>query len=239
MSIFGTYEHIKPGMNTIQILMDAFKGFEGEIFIPSTIEIQKIELPINTLITETRLKMMSISKKWEILFMPDRIDANYNGSDVNGEVQKESIKELVDFSKKILDLALSAFDLKGGRLAVNCRRVMKKLNSDEIDDFQNKLINPLNFYNDKLCNDWSLMINGNDNIEINDKTESLNVITNISLGKLDKIDDPVRIILVFDINTKPDNMSIRFGIKNLGAFGDRCVKMIGDLVVNIEGLVSL
>lgn len=230
MSCFGSYSHIRPNPDVISKLMEDFSYLN---FIPSTINAATIDVNSGSLKTDSRIQIVSTDKKWNIAIMPNRIDVNYKGDSNNF-----SISELTSYAQKLMELAIKILRVKSGRLAINCTGILPKANNEILNKFYSKLVNPLEFYQNKEIYEWNIAMTGLDNILLNETLEPTNIITNISLGHSDNVDDPIRVIVVLDINTLQDNMSERFDYECLSQFCIYANENLQLLNSNIEGLWS-
>lgn len=227
LSFFGAFESIKPNSDTIFDLMELYKR-EGLRFIPSTITITKINVLNNNILPEDRLKMVREDKKWEIVFMPDRIDANYINSDTNDLVTYDSLFET---GYDMLSFVFDNLGLSAKRLSVNGQLLFKKLSLDEIGDYRKRFLNIPKVFDEKRLQEWSFSVNSLSECDFQKKEiEDINVINNLSLGRSQNSDDPYRIILGFDINTLQENIEDRFKSSDLKTFTDNSKKIFTSIL---------
>jgi len=75
MSLFGSFINIKPETDIVINLLTSLKE---DKFIPGSADIASVDLKTGKMNVESRMQMISPDKTWSIVFLPERIDFNYN-----------------------------------------------------------------------------------------------------------------------------------------------------------------
>lgn len=233
MSFFGDYDFIKPDPNVIFELMSIFKEREQQ-FIPNTISITQIDALTNTTSTVERLKMTSVDKRWELIFLPDRIDANFTNHDYN--YIDHNYNTLFNMGKTFLTIILNNFTLKAKRISSSGQLMMKKLSIVEVDDYRKNFLNTLDYFSKKTLQEWTVSYNvlGECYFE-KIGVENINVINNLALIKSQNQEDPFRVVFSFDINTLPENTANRFGESEISLFKEKAENIVDILLKEIDG----
>ena len=74
-SLFGSFINIKPRTAVVLSLLNNLKD---ESFILGTIDLLSLNPVSGEIATENRIQMVSEDKTWNIVFLENRIDFNYN-----------------------------------------------------------------------------------------------------------------------------------------------------------------
>lgn len=235
ISFFGSFSYLKPDQEVIAKLMEALKE---ENMLPTTTTVSTIDTANKNIITEDRLRMVSLDKKWSINFLKDRIDINYNYD--GGNEIFNSLSDVFLKSKVILNSILNHFnELQGNRLALNSKILLNELSSDERNDFINKFSKHINSFIDAPLEEWYTRYNYRKGRTIfSNKVETCNNI--IELGDIDCYDIKTeqiskRLFIGFDVNTLPENDKMRFQYNNLKDFIDNLEEDFVEMFNEIDG----
>ena len=227
LSIFGKFT-IAPLPDVITALMNKINTETQETFLPNIINSQQIEIPSKKITTVANLGFVTQDQQYSIAILNDRIDINYNkvnDSDVD-------IEMFYAFSVKALVVIMDYFGIASNRLAINIQRICEFDSFEKLQLCGKNLVASAAYYNDKEFAEWSTRINSKVNINLDEHQEMLNVITDISSGQ-DITGQKAVCLFHIDINTAPQNQSMRFRKDSLPSFvqnaKDIAIRLIGDV----------
>ena len=233
-SLFGNFVDIKPDAKTILKLLTKL---QDEDFIPGSFEVNKVDIQTGKLTTESRLQIISTDKSKSIVFLEERIDFNYNYNE-NASVYK-SIEKLCDLVKPFITKVFSEFsDMRGNRLALNCRILMDEMTDEEFDVFYKRFTIPLKIYSNEALEEWSIRYNHYESMPVlgDDIKEKCNRIISMERNVVNSVISPKRVIAILDVNTLPENKELRFNHNNLLPFMDAAKNFIEEAIKEIEGV---
>ncbi len=231
LSLFGKYS-ISPTPNTISTLMNSINAVTGKTFLPSIVNSQQIEIPSNKISTISNLGFFTQDQQYSIALLNERLDVNYNKiNDSN-----EDMSLFFDLAIKVLSVVLDYSKDYSNRLAMNIQQVCDVKDSSYVYALGKNLLKAAAFYEDKELIEWSTRVNALQEIIINNATEGLNVITDISSGRNAENGMPV-VLFHFDINTLPQNQNLRFDKSALHPFVHEASNIATKLIADVEGLI--
>lgn len=231
LSVFGKFS-IAPLPDVITDLMNKINTETNEIFLPNIINNQQIEIPSNRITINANLGFVTQNQQYNIAILNDRIDVNYNKVDQSNV----DLLTFCAFSVKILVAIMDYFKIYSNRLAINIQRVCDFDNFEQLQLCGKKLVRSAAYYMDKEFAEWSMRTNSQVNIELDKHQEVLNVITDISSGQ-DITGQKAACLFHIDINTSPQNQSMRFGKDSLPAFIENTKDIAIGLINDVERLV--
>lgn len=214
MSLFGSFVNIQPNQD---ITMKLMADLVDENMIPGTVSVSSID-PINKKVeTETRLQMLSQDRTWKIVFLPNRIDVDYDY--MGGENYYSDLSDIYNKGIELLRKTSSTFkDTTGNRLAVNTRIILPALSSDEENEFIHRFTVPISTFNDSRLDEWNVHYNVKKGLKV---TDSIFEICNniVDMGNIVVFDGLGRRMAIgLDVNTEPENSSMRFKYTDLISF---------------------
>lgn len=221
MSIFGSFESIgaDPGLASELI------PYYDNRFIPSVVQMSEFDAANSAVKNISRLSMVTPDGKITIVFLPNRIDCNYNPK---GErVAPEKIEQISVDMCQLLEKTVKYFGLVGNRLAINGQFV-----TDELSLHYSDYMVKRDFYGEAELNEWTVRSNTSLDLTILEKSEPANNILNIELGK-DSQGSAI-IIVTFDINTVPGNSIMRFGSDSLAPFLEQATKNMKNMLSDLR-----
>lgn len=231
LSMFGTYS-ISPTPETIAELMPKINQNTQQAFLPNLISGQQIEIPANRVTTISNLGFVTQDQMYSISILNDRIDVTYNRvNDV--EISMD------DFYALALKIFATIFEAPGAisnRLAINIQEVCEMDNFEEMKRKGKDLLKPAAFYEEKALTEWSTRTNSQEIIQINESDENVNFITEISSAQ-DVTGQKAAILFHVDINTAPQNSSIRFNTGALSQFVKSVTPLAQGIVNDVERLI--
>ena len=232
MSLFGSFINIEPDTD---IAMRLLANLQGENLVPATVEVSVVDTAKKEINSETRLQMVSQDKSWNIVFLEERIDVNYNYN--GGDSFYTDLNLIFDNAKNLLRKTFGLFsDTQGNRLALNAKFLLRDMKDDERRNFVNRFSIPLKMYRDSAITEWSQHINTPAKLAVSpDAEEECNSI--IEMGDMVIIDQGVpskRIVASLDINTLPVNQKLRFKYENLIYFAEGAKKLMETELSEIE-----
>lgn len=229
-SLFGSFINIKPRTAVVLSLLNNLKD---ESFIPGTIDLLSLNPVSGEIATENRIQMVSEDKTWNIVFLENRIDFNYN---YRPDTQKYiKIDDLCNYVKNLVEKVFRTFpETTGNRIAVNGKILLEEMSDDEFKVFTEKFAAPLNLYKEEVLQEWSTRFNLRKEIKWDDKKELCNCITELS--KVYPQNDPQinEIAVSIDINTVAQNDDYRFKAKDIIQFSQKANIIIDNVFEEIE-----
>lgn len=231
LSVFGKFT-IAPLPDVITDLMNKINAETQETFLPNIINSQQIEIPSNRIITTANLGFVTQNQQYSIAILNNRIDVNYNKT-VDSDVD---IETFYAFSAKALVAIMDYFGIVSNRLAVNIQQVCEFDSFEKMHLCGKKLVTSAAYYDDKEFSEWSMRTNSQVDIELDERQEVLNVITDISSGQ-DITGQKAACLFHIDINTAPQNQSMRFRKDSLPPFVQNAKAIAIKLIEDVERLI--
>lgn len=225
-SFFGSFIDIRLETEIVIQLLTALKD---KAFVPGSADIASVDLKTGKMIVDSRLRFVSQDKTWTIVFLPERIDFNYNYQ-LESKVYK-NINTLLEVAEELIEKVFSVLDgMLGNRLALNCRLELEDMVGDDLKQFYNKFTRPLAAYEQEPFAEWGVRFNARGKCKIsNQEEEECNRITEMS-----QIDNNGKVVLSVDVNTLQHNMSQRFQYGNLICFDNDATQFITEVIKEIE-----
>lgn len=231
LSAFSNYK-IEPTPQNITLLMEKINLLKIREFLPNITTGQNIDLVKGTLEKVSNLGFATSDGTGQIICQNNRIDCMFN---YNADNQCD-LNESIDDLKKIIILILKEFEIISNRLAININILSDSYEGDlKETTFGHNIVSTLDFYKDKELKEWSVRENVRYPIDILDKMENLNVITELS-KVVSNPGDENRILCHMDINTIPENMGYRFNYEKMECFIESVKSIINNIKVNFEEL---
>lgn len=231
-SIFGNYSII-PTPEIITELMTKINASTGEVFLPNIINSQQIEVSSNQIKTISNLGFITQTHKYSISLLNNRIDINYNK---NSDDTAPSIDEFFSLATVCLNEIMDYLQLSSYRLAANFQLVFELPNFEELQMLGNKFITTANYYAGKTFCEWSNRVNSQAQINILGAPESINIITDISAAK--SVQGEPAILYHIDINTLPQNQSMRFSSPAIKPFSEEIIPTAKEIITDVERLIG-
>lgn len=232
LSLFGSFINIKPNND---ITMRLIANLQEDCFLPGTVDIAVVDTDSKKINSESRLQMVSQDKFWNIVFLQERIDLNYNY--VGGSICFTEFNTIFEYARGILEKVFNVFpDTTGNRLAVNGKILLPEMTSEERFSFIDRFSKPLKLYGDAPITEWNLRLNAHSSMGI---AEGINEMCNsiIEIGDCFGYENgspTQRILLSLDTNTIPENRDLRFTYKNLLYFSNDAEKWMTKALAEIE-----
>jgi hypothetical protein len=214
-SIFVNAEDISP---TPDIITSLIKAFRDKALIPNTFQ----ELSASSPAPQVRLRLSTSDAEWGIDFGTRRIDIEKHPTDPKGS----NLGELADFclnSSDFLERILRMFKKRANRLSLVTDSLLKEMSDAQLAKVYVKLFNPPHFYRENPPSEWNYRSVARIPVQIEDLTDTLNVITRLNRIQGGMSDKGVttrfdRLQLALDINTVPQNTEYRFELSHINAF---------------------
>ncbi len=236
MSLFGSFINVRLETEIVIKLLTVLKD-DG--FIPGSADIASVDLKTGKMIVDSRMQILSPDKTWTIVFLPDRIDFNYNYQE--GTTIYKNITNLQVYANELVKKVFSVFgSTMGNRLALNCKFMFEGMTTDDLKQFCARFTKPLSAYGDDPYVEWGVRFNARGNFRVADnETEECNRITEMAqienLGNLESKDmGSHSIILSIDVNTLPLNLTQRFKYENLICFANDVTEFVTNVTKEIE-----
>lgn len=206
ISVFGDFLSITPNGKTITEMMANFKDYD---LLPTLFQENSFNLPPDTglakMETKSRLSMVSIDKKLNVMFASGRLDISKSSADLTSPLSSEDTEVLLDI------LGKATLGRSFTRIALNTTAIL----NNPSDSVMGKIQPNLDFYADP--NELTLRLNKRVELLISDSSNEISnaIITfQKTMGQLLLNNQPMSIdnglIVQFDINTLAENSSARF-----------------------------
>lgn len=231
-SIFGNYSII-PTPEIVTELMNRINASTSEAFLPNIINAQQIEVSSNQIKSISNLGFITQNHKFSISLLNNRIDINYNR---NNDDASPSIDEFFSLGTKCLNEIINYFNLSSYRLAANFQLVFELSNFERLQILGKKFITTAGYYNEKTFCEWSNRVNSQTEINILGTTEGINVITDISSAT--SVQGEPAILYHIDINTLPQNQSMRFASPAIEEFSEAVIPTAKEIIADVERLIG-
>jgi hypothetical protein len=231
LSIFGKYA-IAPSPETITELMPKINRETQMTFLPNLINSQQVEIPSSRINIISNLGFITQDQQYSIAILNDRVDVNYN------KVNETSIcvEDFYKFATKALSTIIEYSGVASNRLAINIRQVCEMKSFSDLNARGKDLLTCATYYTGKDFAEWAMRTNSQTDIQINESTERLNVITDISSGQ-DVTGLKAAALFHIDINTLPQNQNMRFSKEALEPFVQSALSIAISLISDVERLI--
>lgn len=223
LSIFGEYD-ISPTPELFSTLMKETNQKTGKIFLPNLIRSYQMQ---NTV--QKPIGFITEDEEYSIIIFNNRIDVNYNrmhDNELNTDI-------FYDFALKAISGVMDYLNISANRLAINIQQLCSARDFTEVKAIGKKLINNIAYYKNRDLEEWSIRTNAQKDVNIEKLQEKLNVITVISSG-YNILTKESAILFHIDINTAPQNQTMRFDAAKLRLFVDEAQEIALGLTKDIE-----
>ena len=234
LSFFGKFNNVQ--LDT-PLVIKLLENLQNDNFITSSVDSATVNVLTGKLEVTSRLQLITKNKKWNIVFLDNRIDFNFNYQNDD----EQSIGELIEFANSLITKTFNALgNEKGFRLGVNIRLIKEKLDDIKKKQFGLRFINPLKICSDKEFSEWGVKFNAKSELNFSDtKKEISNRILEIFQQDYykkqdEKIIKESEINILFDINTSQDNFELRFDGVDLINYSKEAQKFILSSLIEID-----
>ncbi len=220
-SFFSPEAHVEPSPDNIERLLKAFKD-KG--FIPTTVQELHVGEDFNT---SLHLQMITRDNGWKIDFESKRVLlTKENVPNVSIGTSNEFRLEV----EEIFSRLLSIIPFNGTRLSFVTKGLLPEMSQESLKIIHSRFMDLPQFYVEKVPFQWSTRNIAQLDIQIRDKTETINVITDISriqgsFKEKEGFQRFDRIEVGFDINTYQKNITVRFALEDIGNFLTQAIKI--------------
>jgi len=226
-----------------EIIAKLLKAFDGTGYMPSAVTEMHVEGSADgkhRMQARQQLHLVTKNGEWAIEFEPHRVSIkkrNVTGVEIGTAEQFKD--DVADFCERLSTVR----PLTGTRLSYVTRGFLPEKNADEmVAANQNIMILP-GFYQENPPIEWNTRTATQYDIQLHDRPETLNVITDIGRirGKQitpDGAKDVDRIDIGFDINTFQENKEQRFVFSDAKEFLEKTVELSERLLDDFEGMLS-
>lgn len=229
-SVFGNFTEIKATQENVFKLMNEFKGNN---LLPSTVTNQNIDVNTGIVETESRISFISENKNFNFIINNNRIDFNYELFSLDQTNIDSFINETFTYFSEMYMNIYKGFKFKGNRLALNVNVLGDKKINDRLNHYYEKNINSFKFYSNKIVNDFNYSISGKSEINIGEKKEIINVITELKTA-VNNNNNEQRLMTHFDLNTLHENFNLRFENKDINGFLESIKPVLNELILNFK-----
>lgn len=237
MSLMGNFINIKLKNDIVIRLLTAL---QSEEFIPGSAEIASVDVTTGKVTVDSRMQLVSPDKTWNIVFLDDRINFDYNYQE--GTTEYKKLLPIVDYGKILISKVFGVFsDTTGNRLALNGRFVLDGLSDEDLRIFCSKYTKPLNTFSDDVYAEWAVRFNSRKKFNVDGMEEIANrivemsqlerSITNQKDGEETVIHD---IIVSFDVNTARVPSENRFNYLNLLSFISEAAEFVETISKEVQ-----
>lgn len=210
VSVFGQFKAYTATSERFVKLMTAFPGF-----LPVSNQVINVDGINGKVETLACIQMNNQNAFWKIEIQPDRINGVFspNSSGID-------IKENIDKGISYIDTVCDSLEINKTtgftRLAVNIQFADPTVNEKPCLPFVDKLPDYVSNHNE--LKEWTVSLNKQGSISLNNNDVETNEIMTCSLGTSRLDNSQFAVILITDINTTPNDLRERFGISNLQEF---------------------
>lgn len=231
ISIFGDFSDILP---TAENMMYFLEQLKDDGLVPSVFNELKIENGNPAPQNFQRIALLSNDGFERIPIASERIDYEIRTTEdiQRSEEWFENAREKI---VRVFGVIFNHFNKQASRLALNAENLMIDLTHEEVVAFYDRFPNPISIYDKTKLSDFATSLMIRDDIDVGDKNETINVITQIERTDLKKNVDNQTIdsegfIIRGDINTVAENAIQRFDINNIGTFIDVVTPLWGSII---------
>lgn len=229
VSIFCN-KHIEPTPEKITTLMGKINLMSKLNFLPNIVNGQNIDILTKRVTNISNLAFTTANQQFQILCMDNRIDIIFN---TNADVALDYKRHIV-IAESILKLIMDEEEIIGNRLAFNIQIIGAKSIGD-VSAFVSKYGKPLSFYENRAIEEWVLRYNSREPIDMAGKSETLNVVTNLSI--VQNVDTAEkRILCHMDINTLAEQATFRFSSDSVTLYIAAITPIIDAIKTNFESV---
>jgi len=232
-SYFGDVEEIRPSVETIPLLMNAFVDHN---FLPNTFTFFEGTFDGSFPVLpkpQARLRLSSEDSEWNIQFETDRVRIQKAGVSPYGSNMGEPEKfthDAIDFLERIL----KHFPKKAHRLSLVISELLMDISNADLKRLYSEFIVPNEFYGQNPPSAWKSRTVSRIQYNCGDMQEDLNVITDVNRAQVNVFQDsgvePVDGIQVtFDINTYQGRTDPRFELPHVKLFYPKALEIYDEV----------
>ena len=233
MSFFGSFINVQPNLELTNRIV---QSLSSENFIPGTFEINTVDPNTKSIITETRLQMVSSKTTWTIMFLQERIDINYNYH--GGKECYTDIQVVLQKAKTLTEKVFSSIaSTTGIRLAVNGKFLIEAMTDEEKQEYIRRFIKKPSVYKEQPLIEFSIHYDSPTEITFNGGKQYVNYIIDVFdiIGiDTDKQELSKRLAIGVDINTDPANVQPIYKYNDLLHFAEVACPMIESALTEFE-----
>lgn len=232
--------YIEPTQENITTLMAKIKEVSDIDFLPNIVTLQNINIqhgpePIAKIEPVPSIAFITTPKAAQITCFKERIDCGFKLEENN----QDTASEKLILSINLLALIMRQYNIFSNRLALNVDFFSVPCTGKT--RFEKEMIKFLPFYDNKELKEWGTRCNSAFSIKINDKTEDLNVITEMSKLIGEHSENPeireTRILCHVDINTIVEKGDFRFNNNDIQSFGEEAKKIFDNIREGMEDMM--
>lgn len=234
ISLFGSFINIQPN---IEISTKLIEAMSHEGFIPSTFEVNTVDPNTKSIVSETRLRMVSNDRNWMTEFLQERIDLNYMYH--GGDAFFTSTDEIIEKGKSILKCLYSTIsETTGARLAVNGKFLLPVIEETKKQEAIRRLMKIPSVIGDRALLEFSVHYNSPLLVRFGQFSEECNSILDImDIVGIDtaKHELSPRMVIGIDINTSQANTDLRkYRWSDLTSFTDAVLPLFNETIDDVE-----
>ena len=217
ISIFGAFHEIEATPDNMSYFLSEFGG-QG--FMPSIF--QEIQISGINQVMKKRIALVSSNDSTKIMIGTERIDYEMVFIE-DKRLSKDELSINAEQMGKSLGTILSHFNLRANRIAVNTDSYIICEDDEEISKISRQFTNPIGLYTENDMPEWGARLMVKKALDINEKKEICNLITNIDKTRFTRQRPDERVetngfSVKADFNTLAENKSNRFSEADIISF---------------------
>lgn len=217
ISIFGAFHEIEATPDNMSYFLSEFGG-QG--FMPSIF--QEIQISGINQVMKKRIALVSSNDSTKIMIGTERIDYEMVFIE-DKRLSKDELSINAEQMGKSLGTILSHFNLRANRIAVNTDSYIICEDDEEISKISRQFTNPIGLYTENDMPEWGARLMVKKALDINEKKEICNLITNIDKTRFTRQKPDERVetngfSVKADFNTLAENKSNRFSEADIISF---------------------
>ena len=217
ISIFGAFQAIEATPDNMSYFLSEFGG-QG--LMPSIF--QEIQISGINQVMKKRIALVSSNDSTKIMIGTERIDYEMVFIE-DKRLSKDELSINAEQMGKSLGTILSHFNLRANRIAVNTDSYIICEDDEEISKISRQFTNPIRLYTENDMPEWGARLMVKKALDINEKKEICNLITNIDKTRFTRQKPDERVetngfSVKADFNTLAENKSNRFSEADIISF---------------------
>lgn len=166
-------------------------------------------------------ELKNLDNTFTIKFGQNRIDFLKLKQNPNGDIG--SISEFIANTINCFDKIANLFKCNSNRIALGSNAIFSKMNNDQLNKIYSKICTSIPTHSNNIPFEWNIRQASNKDEMIQGKSETLNLISNLSRGEVTinnngNIEKSSRLIIELDINTSPTNNEKRFTLNHISEY---------------------
>ena len=216
---FGDFSAVTPTTENMLKILEFVKAFELVPSLYQEIRLNKDGTPPDQI---QRIILINSDGSIQVPIGTNRIDVLFNVT-TDIQLSPSDIDSYNQIAFSVLTSLFDGFELKANRLALNTESLIVELSPEQVIEVLKKYSNPISIYTPESMGEWNSRLMVRKDVQWGEKTESLNIITNINKQIVAKKVEDQQIPfdgfgVHVDINTIGEKTLARFGPEDFPGF---------------------